>query len=62
METSTKFVNFAGYCPKCKHWLENEVDDPCNQCLEEPVNAYSHKPVFFEDGLSQKKHASKQES
>ena len=40
METSTKFVNFAGYCPKCKHWLENEVDDPCNQCLEEPVNAY----------------------
>ena len=46
-----KMVHFHEYCKKCKH--ENVADDgatePCNECLENPTNLYSHKPVKFEE-------------
>lgn len=43
-----KFVNFEEYCPQCKHELNKEHEEPCDECLMEPVNQYSHKPVKFE--------------
>ena len=43
----TKFVRFDIYCKDCKYQTTEETDDPCNECLAEPVNEYSKKPVCF---------------
>ena len=42
-----KEVYFDQYCSKCKHKEKKEDEDPCYACLAEPVNTYSHKPVYF---------------
>lgn len=44
-----KIVNFARYCKRCKHRTVEEYEDPCNDCLNNPVNIDSHKPVNFEE-------------
>ena len=49
METTYKEVYFDKYCHKCKFKATPETEDPCNECLAEPVNDHSHKPVRFED-------------
>lgn len=43
-----KFVNFDEYCESCKHFNKAETDEPCNECLTEPVNQHSHKPTKYE--------------
>ena len=48
MEDVYKEVYFGEYCKKCKYWEKFETDDPCYECLENPVNLYSHKPIYFE--------------
>ena len=40
-----KEVYFGDYCPNCKYRDIEETDDPCNECLNEPSNEDSHKPV-----------------
>ena len=47
MEYEYKEVEFWKYCEKCKHY--EDVKDPCNDCLAEPVNLHSTKPVYFEE-------------
>lgn len=49
MESKDKFVDFEKYCPKCKSKDVAESEDPCFECLKEPVNVDSHKPVRFEE-------------
>lgn len=49
MEYEYKEVEFWKYCEKCKHYEVEDVKDPCNDCLAEPVNLHSTKPVYFED-------------
>lgn len=49
-EQQYKLVKFEKYCKKCKHFKKKEVEEPCNECLEEPVNLFSHKPTKFESG------------
>lgn len=44
-----KEVYFSQYCEKCKHHDLPEAEDPCHSCLNNPVNQYSHKPVYFEE-------------
>ena len=44
-----KEVYFDQYCKECKHVLTPHISEPCNTCLDEPVNMYSHKPVKFEE-------------
>ena len=44
-----KEVYFDIYCPKCKHYPTPDWEDPCDICLENPSNEYSHKPVCFEE-------------
>lgn len=48
METEYKEVYFDQYCSSCKHCDVDEAETPCAECLEEPVNLYSHKPVKWE--------------
>lgn len=46
-----KIVEFHAYCDKCLHKDLKEDEEPCDECLSEPVNLYSHKPVkFIESG------------
>lgn len=44
-----KEVYFDQYCKTCKHFEKKEEEDPCYECLGEPINAYSHKPVYWEE-------------
>lgn len=46
-----KEVYFDVYCNTCKYRDMNETKDPCRECLNEPVNIYSHKPVKWEERL-----------
>lgn len=43
-------VLFGEYCKTCKYERYSETDSPCAECLAEPVNLYSHKPVKWEGG------------
>ena len=49
MQTETKIVDFDKYCHKCKHTKTAEIEDPCHECLENPTNINSRKPVMFEE-------------
>ena len=50
METNAyKEVYFDRYCSTCKYQGLLGTDDPCDECLAEPVNLYSHKPVKYEE-------------
>lgn len=41
-------VFFGEYCKTCKYKNYSETDSPCEECIAEPVNLYSHKPVKWE--------------
>lgn len=43
-------VDFQEWCPKCEHFKLKEHEDPCHDCLNEPVNDDSRKPVMFKEG------------
>ena len=47
-ESGLKEVYFNQYCPTCRHKDLDESQEPCCDCLEEPVNQDSHKPVRYE--------------
>lgn len=49
MEDNYKEVYFDQYCKTCEHENLPETDDPCDECLQETVNVYSHKPVKWEE-------------
>ena len=48
MVNNEKEVYFHKYCKLCKHFKKYEDEEPCCDCLDEPVNTHSHKPVYFE--------------
>lgn len=49
MASEDKLVYFHEYCDKCRHTKLAETDDPCYECLANPCNTDSHKPVYFEE-------------
>ncbi len=49
MVSNYKEVYFDPYCSKCKHLKKTEQDEPCDECLNHPVNEYTHRPVKFEE-------------
>lgn len=42
-------VYFDQYCKTCKYKKTPQEKDPCHECLSEPMNLYSNKPVKYED-------------
>lgn len=42
-------VDFQKWCPKCEHCKLDEKEDPCHDCLNEPTNDDSRKPVMFKE-------------
>lgn len=49
MEEEFKEVYYNLYCKKCVHEKTSEDDDPCYECLAQPFNTYSHKPINFKE-------------
>lgn len=49
MDDEYKEVYFDRYCETCKHRELKDTDEPCNECLENPINLHSHKPVMWEE-------------
>lgn len=43
-----KEVYFNQYCKTCKHAKKKEHEEPCEECLDNPINQYSHKPINWE--------------
>lgn len=46
-----KIVIFSDYCQRCAHYEEDESDpkSACWDCLDEPVNIDSHRPLYFKE-------------
>ena len=51
MANEDKEVRFDKWCPKCEHEKESEFDvkSPCFDCLYEPSNRFSTKPVNYKE-------------
>lgn len=52
-------VDFHTYCETCKYKdnKEDDVNSPCYECLDEPVNVDSRKPLYYDKAdQSRKKH------
>ena len=49
MEIVDKEVEFHRYCVLCKHRDKKETESPCCECLEEPFNTNTGKPVKWEE-------------
>lgn len=48
-QQSYKEVYYHQYCPTCKHRKVKNVDEPCDECLSEPLNWNTHRPVNYEE-------------
>lgn len=48
-ERGFKEVYFDQYCKSCEHEKVKDVEDPCNECLDNPMNLNSHKPVNWKE-------------
>ncbi len=48
-QNSEKEVFFDEYCPKCEFSEYAENQDPCWDCLANPVNENSHKPTEYKE-------------
>lgn len=46
--SNEKEVYFDKYCKSCKNSSTKEYENPCNDCLDNPSNLDSHKPVNYE--------------
>lgn len=50
MEFPYKEVYFCDYCETCEHFKQvftDKEEDICNDCLNNPANVYSHKPLRY---------------
>ena len=44
-----KEVYYHEYCKSCRHKSVKDTEAPCDECLSEPINLNSHKPVRYEE-------------
>lgn len=47
-------VRFDEWCKKCKYFTKTESEDPCWECLDEPINDSTNQPVKFEEPKARK--------
>lgn len=45
---SYKEVYFHEYCKTCKYRKVKNTEEPCDECLSEPTNLETHRPVKYE--------------
>lgn len=46
MEHPNKIVDFM-FCKICKHYDKTDAEHPCDECLLQPVNQNSYRPVYY---------------
>lgn len=46
-----KIVQFT-LCQYCEHWKKSESEEPCCDCLDNPSNVESRRPIHFKDNGS----------
>ena len=44
-----KIVYYEKHCPWCKYEEVDENNDPCSECLCQPVNEHTDRPVKWEE-------------
>ncbi len=47
MKYEMKEVYFGEYCPQCEYEKLEETESPCDECMAEPANWCTHKPVRY---------------
>lgn len=47
MDFIDKIIYFEQYCSTCKSAECAQDEEPCNECLGQAVNEYSHKPINY---------------
>lgn len=47
MEQRVHLVDFEKWCKTCKHHDKPENESPCWECLDEPTNIDSRKPILW---------------
>lgn len=50
-----KEVYFDVYCESCEHCAKKDNEEPCEECLDHPINLHSHKPVNYQKATPKKK-------
>ena len=48
-EENMHIVEFDMYCPACKHFKEDQNEEPCDTCLSIPARMGSRKPEKWEE-------------
>lgn len=54
-----KIVEYDLYCYKCKHYKLSDSEFPCDECLDNPSNEDSRKPIYFKEAENGTSSASK---
>ena len=49
-----RIVMFSKYCSNCKYLDKKQHEEPCNECLDNPVNLHSEKPVKYVEDKKKK--------
>lgn len=49
VDSDLREVNYEKYCIICKHAECPEHEDPCFECLDNPLNYCTEKPVKWEE-------------
>ena len=62
MEIIEKIVEFDKYCKTCQFKDLKEHEDPCHDCLNNPVNVNSKRPVNYKEDEKLIKKESKKEN
>ena len=47
MDYHEQFVEFDKYCATCQYEKNSEAEEPCDECLEHPVNWETNKPYCY---------------
>ena len=62
MEIIDRIVDFGEYCATCKYENTKEADEPCRECLENPTNIYTDKPIKWVEDEKKKVETDEEES
>ena len=58
MEIIDKIVDFS-YCRQCEHQALLPSEDPCHDCLNNPSNTHSRRPIHYKKKEEKKKKENK---
>ena len=47
MDEDYRMVDFDTYCKICRYCDKDALEDPCYDCLDEPINQFTDRPVNY---------------